>query len=188
VAERIDPAANVYARAFHEAAIDAGKVAEVDRDLRAFTEALAENVHVLRALINPELPSAAKKRIISQMMEGAEPVARNGLLLLVDNRRTSLFHDLQIAYSDLAAVDEKILDVDVVTAVALDDQELSELESRISAALGLKARVRAEVDPDIIGGLVLRARGVLLDASIRRRLHELRRNLVHTPLPVGSQA
>jgi len=48
--------------------------------------------------------------------------------------------------------------------------------------------VVATVDPEIIGGLVLKARGVLLDASIRRRLEDIRRALIRTPLPVGSEA
>ena len=72
---------------------------------------------VLRALVNPELPAEAKKRIISRMMDSAEPIARNGLLVLVDNRRVELLHDLQVAYAALAAVDEKILDIEVTTAV-----------------------------------------------------------------------
>ena len=125
MAERIDPAANVYARALHGAAVDAGRVAEVDANLRQFSEALASNVPVLRALINPELPAEAKKRIISRMMDSAEPIARNGLLLLVDNRRLELLHDLQVAYAALAAVDEKILDIEVTTAIALDDARTS---------------------------------------------------------------
>ena len=72
MAERIDPAANVYARALHGAAMDGGRVSEVDASLRQFTEALASNVPLLRALINPELPAEAKKRIITKMMEGSE--------------------------------------------------------------------------------------------------------------------
>jgi F-type H+-transporting ATPase subunit delta len=160
----------------------------VDEDLRSFIKAMEENPAVLHALMNPELPSEAKKRVISQIMEGAEATARNGLLVLVDKRRLELLHDFQIAYSQLAAVDEKILDIEVTTAVALSDDELSTLEKRISDAVGQTARVSASVDPDIIGGLVLRARGVLLDASVRRRLTELRRTLVHTTLPVGSEA
>ena len=98
---------------------------------------------VLRALVNPELPADAKKRIITRMMDSAEPIARNGLLLLVDNRRVELLHDLQVAYAALAAVDEKILDIEVTTAVAFDDAERSEIERRISAAVGQTARVTA---------------------------------------------
>lgn len=188
MAERIDPAATVYARALHGAAVDAGHVGEVDADLKRFTAAMEENPGLHRALINPELPAVAKKRIITEVMEGADPVARNGLLVLVDKRRIELLHDLQIAFAALAAVDEQIFDIEVTTAIPLDDREREEIEKRISVAVGQTARVSATVDPDIIGGLVLRARGVLLDASVKRRLEELRRTLVHTPLPVGSEA
>ena len=63
-----------------------------------------------------------------------------------------------------------------------------QLQQRIEQATGLQARLEAQVDPAIIGGLVLRARGVLLDASVRRELDEIHRALITTPLPVGSEA
>jgi F-type H+-transporting ATPase subunit delta len=78
--------------------------------------------------------------------------------------------------------------VQVTTAVALDRKELDALEARISAAVGRRAQLTASVDPALIGGLVLRARNVLVDASVKRRLEELRRALIRTPLPVGSEA
>jgi F-type H+-transporting ATPase subunit delta len=88
----------------------------------------------------------------------------------------------------MAAVRERIIDVDVTTAVPLTQEQLSAIEQRIGDATGLRARVNPEVDDAIIGGLVLRARGVLLDASVQRRLAELRRLLENAPLTVGSEA
>ena len=183
--ERIEPGARVYAEALYEAAVDAGKVAEVDRDLTAFVEAIAQNRLLLGALANPKLPRHAKHGIVTKLMEGAEPLARNAILVLLDKGRLGFLHDMQQAYSQLAAVKEQILDVEVTTAVPLEKAQLSALEERIGEAIGGRARVTAQVDEQIIGGLVLRARGVLLDASVRRRLEELRRALVSTPIAVG---
>jgi F-type H+-transporting ATPase subunit delta len=76
----------------------------------------------------------------------------------------------------------------VTTAVSLDSAQTERIEQRIEKATGLKARIDARVDPAIIGGLVLRARGVLLDASVKRELDEIHRALINTPLPVGSEA
>ena len=156
MAERIDPAANVYARALHGAAVDAGRVAEVDANLRQFNEALASNVLLLRALINPELPADAKKRIISQMMDGcradrpqrpaapgrqppagaaARPPGRLQRRWRRSTRRSSTSRS--------------------PPRLPLNDSERAELERRISGAVGQTARVQASVDPDIIGGLVL---------------------------------
>jgi F-type H+-transporting ATPase subunit delta len=186
--ERVDPGARVYARALYEAAGEVGRVAQVDRDLHSLMEALAGNPVVLRALVNPELPREAKRRILAKLMEDADPLARNALLVMVDNGRLPLLYDMQLGYAELAAREERILTVEVTTAVPLEQRQLDGLAKRISEAVGQDARVTATVDESILGGLVLRARGVLLDASVRHRLDELRRTLVNTPLPVGSEA
>jgi F-type H+-transporting ATPase subunit delta len=183
--ERIEPGARVYAEALYEAAGEAGRVTEVDRDLTAFVNGIAQNRLMLGALANPRLPRHAKQGIVVKLMEGAEPLARNAVLVLLDKGRLAFLHDVQVAYSEMAAAKELILDVEVTTAVPLQKKQVSSLEERIGEAIGGRARVTAQVDDEIIGGLVLRARGVLLDASVRRRLEELRRALVNTPLAVG---
>jgi F-type H+-transporting ATPase subunit delta len=188
MADRVDPAANVYASALHQAARDGGRVREVDRDLRQVLDTLGEHRAVLRALVNPGLPREGKQRILVKLLEGAEPLARNAVLVLAEHGRLSLLVDLQQAYGELAADDDQILPVTVTTAVELSKKELDALAERISAAVGRTAEITATVDPDLIGGLVLRARNVLVDASIRRRLEELRRAMIRTPLPVGSEA
>ena len=188
MAERVDPGARVYANALHGAAAEADRVAGVDRDLAELTQALAESRPLRRALFNPELPHAAKHRIVTRLLDQSDELLRNALLVMIDNGRLALLPDLQVAYAELAAEEERILDVDVTTAVPLDKAEVEALEKRVADALGMDARVHARVDPAIIGGLVLQARGVLLDASVRRRLQELRRTLISTPLPIGSEA
>jgi F-type H+-transporting ATPase subunit delta len=188
VADRIDPAGRVYAAALHAAAAEAGRVHEVDRDLRALVEALYKSRPLLQALLNPAVPRDAKHRIVSHLMEAAEPLARNALLVLVDNGRLPLVADVAAAHAERVAADERILTVEVTTAVELPDDQLAGLRDRVTAAAGGDAKVVARVDPSIIGGLVIGARGVRVDASVRRRLEDLRRALVRTPLPVGSEA
>jgi F-type H+-transporting ATPase subunit delta len=188
MADRVDPAARVYANALHRAAREAGRAGDVDRDLAALISTLGENTVVLRALVNPALPREGKHRILVRLLEGADPLARNAVLVLAEHGRLSLLVDLQTAYAEMAADDEQILPVEVTTAVALEQKELDALQERISAAVGKRAELTARVDPALIGGLVLRARNVLVDASVKRRLEELRRALIRTPLPVGSEA
>ena len=188
MADRVDPAAHVYATALHQAARDGGRVREVDRDLRALISALGDQPVVLRSLVNPGLPREAKHRVLGRLLEGAEPLARNAVLVLSEHGRLALLVDLQRAYSDLAAADDQILPVTVTTAIELSKKEPDALGKRISDAVGRTAEITANVDPDLIGGLVLRARDVLVDASVRRRLEELRRTMIRTPLPAGSEA
>jgi F-type H+-transporting ATPase subunit delta len=188
VAQRIDPAARVYAEALYGAARDAGRTREVDRDFRSLLEELAGNRLLLQALANPAIPRDAKKRVVTQLLQESELLLRNGALVLTNHGRVSLLADLATAYAELVAAEDRILTVEVTTAVALDDAQVDDLRERVSAAVGHEANVVATVDPEIIGGLVLKARGVLLDASIRRRLEDIRQALIRTPLPVGSEA
>lgn len=188
MADRVDPAGRVYASALHQAAGDAGKVHDVDRDLDGLISALGENEILLRALVNPALPREAKRRILARVLDQADPLTRNAVLVLADHGRLELLVDMQTAYAELAAEDEQILTVEITTAVELAKTDLDALTKRITEAVGRRAQVTATVDPTLIGGLVLRARNVLVDASVKRRLEELRRTLIRTPLPVGSEA
>jgi F-type H+-transporting ATPase subunit delta len=188
LADLIEAGGRVYAEALFRAAVDAGRVAEVDRDLSDFFAALAADRAVLGSLLNPRLPQDAKKRVVATLLRDSDPLVRNAMLVLVDNGRLNLLHDVSVAFSELAAEQERILDIEVTTAVPLDEDQTERLSERIQAATGLQARLEPRVDPDIIGGLVLRARGVLLDASVRRELDEIHRALITTPLPVGSEA
>ena len=162
---------------------------EVDRDLTALVATLGESpVGAARAgqpgpagRGQAPHPRAPARRAPSRWPE-------TPCWVLVDHGRLPLLVDLQVAYAELAADDEQILPVEVTTAVALEQKELDALEERISAAVGRRAQLTASVDPALIGGLVLRARNVLVDASVKRRLEELRRALIRTPLPVGSEA
>jgi F-type H+-transporting ATPase subunit delta len=188
VADLIDSGGRVYAEALFRAASEAGRVREVDRDLSDFLSTLVGDRAALTALMNPGLPPDAKKRVVATMVRDADPLVRNFLLVLVDNGRLNLLHDISVSFSALAAEQERILDIEVTTAVPLDDAQSGRLAERIQTATGLRARLERKVDPDLLGGLVLRARGVLLDASVRRELDEIHRAMITTPLAVGSDA
>jgi F-type H+-transporting ATPase subunit delta len=188
VAELIEAGGRVYAQALFRAAGEAGRMAEVDRDLSEFVASLAADRSVLGSLLNPRLPAESKKRIVAALLKDADPLVRNTVLVLVENGRLALLHDVSVAFAELAAEQERILDIEVTTAIALDAEQTERLSQRIESATGLQARLAPKVDPGIIGGLVLRARGVLLDASVRRELDEIHRAMITTPLPVGSDA
>ena len=188
MAELIDHGGRVYAEALFRAAEEAGRVPAVDADLRDFMESLASDRAALGSLLNPRLPHESKRRIVAALLKDADPLVRNAMLVLVDNGRLALLHDVSVAYAELAAEQERILDIEVTTAVELGAAQVQQLQQSIEQATGLSARLEAKIDPAIIGGIVLRARGVLLDASVRRELDEIHRALITTPLPVGSEA
>jgi F-type H+-transporting ATPase subunit delta len=187
LADLVDARGRVYAEALFRAAESAGRVREVDADLNEFVAALVGDRAALQSLLNPRLPLEAKKRIIASLLKDADQLVRNSMLVLAEKGRLGLLHDVSVAFAELAAEQERILDLEVTTAVELDPEQAQRLSERIQSATGLQARLETRIDPGIIGGLVLRARGVLLDASIRRELDEIHHALVTTPLSVGSE-
>ena len=132
MADRVDPAGRVYATALYQAAADAGKVREVDSDLEGLISTLGENEILLRALVNPALPREAKARVLTRVLDQAEPLARNAVLVLAHHGRLELLVDLQTAYAELAAEDEQILTIEVTTAIELRKADLDALTKRIS--------------------------------------------------------
>src|SRR3954468_18477950 len=107
MAERIEPGARVYAQALYEAAVDAGRVEQVDQDLQQLMATLAESPSALRTMLNPQLPDEARQRIVASLMADADPLARNGVMVLIEKGRLALIHDLQLAFRELAAVEER---------------------------------------------------------------------------------
>jgi F-type H+-transporting ATPase subunit delta len=187
VTELIESGARVYAQALYQAADEAGRVEVVNHELEEFLEALASSRQLAGALLNPTFPRDAKERVAAKMLADGDPLVRNAVLVLIDHGRMSLLPDVHAAFSEMAAVRERVLDVDVTTAVDIGEDLLRRIQERIGDATGLRVRANPHVDPQIIGGLVLRARGVLLDASVRRRLDELHIALAGAPLvaPAG---
>jgi F-type H+-transporting ATPase subunit delta len=188
MAERIERSALVYARALHEAALEAGKVSQVNTELSELAASFERDDHVLRALLNPSLPQEAKHRIVLSVLRDADPLTRNAVLVMLDNGRVPLIADVAVALSEMAMEDEHVLKVEMTTAIEIDADRVERIGNEISAATGLRTQIEALVDPNIIGGLVLRARDVLLDASVKRELDDIHRVLITTPLPVGSEA
>jgi F-type H+-transporting ATPase subunit delta len=73
--------------------------------------------------------------------------------------------------------ENQLLPVDITSAIALDEETTENLGRTIGERAGRKVRLAAHVDPDILGGIVLRVGNSILDASIRNRLEQLRRQV-----------
>jgi len=80
----------------------------------------------------------------------------------------------------LVAADARILDVELTTATELSDQEFGRILGQIESASGRKVQASRKVDPDLIGGIVLQAGSMRLDASVRGRLERLRHDLTRS--------
>jgi F-type H+-transporting ATPase subunit delta len=183
-----DAAVTPYANALFEAADKEGSLERVHRDLGAFTEAVATSRDLSRALFNPSFPAHAKSLIVAKLTQGGEPLVGKALQVLLKNGRLGLLPDLQEAYDERYRARERSLAVRLTTAVAIDERQAESLRKQLEKATGQSVTLQRTVDAAIIGGVVLRVRDLLVDASVRRRLDALRRTLSKSKLPFGGEA
>ena len=146
-------------------------------ELADFVESSREIPELRELLRNPLLDRRVKAAALEELVGGDEDVLRNFLVLLVEKGRAAELDEIAREFERLAAAEEGVLDVELTTAVELSDREAQDVIKQIEKASGRKVEATRSVDPDLIGGLVLQAGSMRLDASVRGRLNRLRREM-----------
>ena len=167
----------MYARALFEAARDEDRLEPVREELGDFVEAQRQVPELRGLLRNPQLDHRAKAAALEELLGGEEKLVRNFLLLLTEKNRAGEIEEIAREFDRLVAQEEGILDVELTTAVELSEQEARDVIDQIEKASGRKVEATQRVDADLIGGLVLQAGSLRLDASVRGRLDRLRQEL-----------
>ena len=167
----------VYARALYAAAREENRIEAVREELGDFVEAQRQVPELRDLLRNPQLDQRIKASVLEELLGGEEELVRNFLLVLAEKNRAGEAEEIVREFERLVARAEGILDVEVTTAVELSDQEARDVIEQIEKASGRKVEATHNVDPDLIGGIVLQAGSLRLDASVRGRLNRLRREL-----------
>ena len=169
--------ARVYAQALLDAAREAGVVEPVRRELGDFVAALAASASLRDVLADPQVDTAAKRRVLAEITRGGQPLLANALLLMLERGRLAALPELHQAYDALAAVEEGVVEVEVVSATALAPESEKKIAARVQQATGRRVELTPRVDPGILGGLVLRIGDVIVDGSVKARIRQLRRRL-----------
>jgi len=137
------------------------------------------DVPELRAVLrNPQLEARTKVAVLDDLLGGSDELVRNFLRLVAEKGRIGQIEDIAREFDRLMAVEERRLDVELTTARALSDDEARDLLKQIEAASGRKVEATRTVDPNLIGGFVLQAGSLRVDASVCGRLEGLRHELV----------
>ena len=169
--------ARTYARALFDTAKEHGKLDEIREELDSFVATIRE-VPELQALIrNPELDPPAKAEALAAVLQGADEILRNFARLVAEKGRAPLLEEIAREYGALVAAEEHILNVELTTAFELSDGEANAIIKQIEEASGQRVEAERTVDPDLIGGVVLKVGSLEVDSSVRGRLERLRREL-----------
>jgi F-type H+-transporting ATPase subunit delta len=169
--------ARVYAEALFETAREKGKLDEIREQLGEFADALDENRELATFFFSPYFSSTEKREGIAKAVTGAEPETVNFLELLAEKHRMPAIFRIRRVYDDLWAKENRQLDVNLTSAVELDPAIAKQVGDEVSKQTDRKVELTSTVDPDILGGLVLRVGNMVLDTSLKSRLERLRREI-----------
>jgi F-type H+-transporting ATPase subunit delta len=173
----MDELAEVYARSLFEVALEQGKLDELREQLGQFADALDQNRELAVFFFSPYFSTAEKQDALGHLLEGADESFLNFLKLLIENHRMPVIFRTRQRFERHWEDENRMLPVDITSAIALDAATTESLGRRIGERAGRKVKLAAHVDPDILGGIVLRVGNSILDASIRNRLEQLRRQV-----------
>ena len=149
------------------------------REVQQLREAVDSNEELRSFLLNPEIESDVKADVLTRVAQGADKQVVNFLRLLAEKGRAGELPQIVDELDTLVAVEQRILDVELTTATELSDEDFDRILGRIEDASGRKVQATRKVDADLIGGIVLQAGSMRLDASVRGRLERLRHDLTH---------
>jgi ATP synthase F1 delta subunit len=169
--------AAVYARSLFEVAKEQDKLDTIREQLGAFADALNDTRELQVFFFSPYFSTTEKQDGLDRAVSDADPTLVNFLKLLIENHRTPVIFRVRRAFDELWLQENKRLPVQVTSAVALDTATVTLIGDRIAEQTGQKIDITSTVDSDILGGLVVRVGNSILDASIRNRLEQLRKQV-----------
>ncbi len=169
--------AEVYARALFEVATERNALDEVHDQLAQFADALSENRSLMQFFFSPYFSTEEKKGALERAIEGGNPEFVNFLEALIERHRMPVIFRIRGRYDHMWEEARKLLPVEVTSAIELDEEIVKSIGERVGEQTGRKVELSSRVDPEILGGLVLRVGNLILDASIVNRLEQLRKQV-----------
>jgi ATP synthase F1 delta subunit len=169
--------AEVYARALFQVAKEHDALDTVRDQIKAFADALNQDRELAIFFFSPYFSTEEKKDGLHRAVVGAEPIFMNFLEALLERHRMPAIFRISARYEELWDEENQLLAVEVTSAIELDESIIKSIGDRIGEQAGRKIQLSSQVDPDILGGIVLRVGNFILDASIRNRLNQLRKQV-----------
>jgi F-type H+-transporting ATPase subunit delta len=169
--------ATVYARSLFEVAKEQDKLDLVRDQLGEFVDALGESRELQVFFFSPYFSTQEKEDGLDRAVTDADPVVLNFLKLLIEKHRMPAIFRVRANYDAMWEEENKLLPVQITSAVELDESIVKQLGDRISEQTGRKVELSSRVEPDILGGIVIQVGNSVLDASVRNRLEQLRRQV-----------
>ncbi len=164
-----------YAKALMDIAKENGVVDQVGNEVAGLLAVLNDSAELTQFLGNPLIEPEAKKGALRQIAEGkVNPAVLSVLLLLVDRNRIMYLDGVLEQYQVLLRELKQTVLADVVSAVALSEEQTATIRERVAALSGAQnVELSVQIDPDLLGGLIVKVGSQVIDASLRGQLRRI---------------
>ncbi|MGM0602175.1 MAG: ATP synthase F1 subunit delta [Bacillota bacterium] len=172
-----------YSRAFFSLGKEKGKLTKFQENLKSFWETVEGNEDLKEVLFHKRILPEDKKSIIEKIFKDEiEKEVLDFVFILIDKRREYSFKSIYKEFNKLVDKEEKILHVEVSTAVEMNQKSREKLKTKLDKILDYTVIINNRVNPDIIGGMVMKIEDYIIDGSIRYHLNNLQQNLKNIPV------
>lgn len=164
-----------YATALFELADEQKQLDQVADDLAQLRAMIGTSEDLRRMIRSPIIARAQQGAAIQAVMEqaGLSELTRRFVGVVCANGRLFAVDDMARAYRAILANRRGELTAEVTSAVALTDEQVNSLTDKLRAAMGSNISIEAKVDPDILGGLIVKVGSRMVDSSLRTKLQKL---------------
>lgn len=165
-----------YATALFELAKDNRAIDAVLGDLDRLDSLIADNPDLSRLVRSPIFTAEEQSRAINAILAKAEisGIAANFVNIVVQNRRLFALREMVRAYRGLVARDKGEVRAEVIAAERLSDTQLAAINDTLKSATGKDVIIDVQIDPSIIGGLIVKLGSRMVDTSLRTKLNSLK--------------
>ena len=167
-------AANRYAGALFEIARMTHKDEEIEAELEASSSALKSSPELEKFLTNPQLSNEQKRSLLMRIYQERNheiyEVLLNFFMILFEKQRFHLIHEIAVAFKRIADEAQGQGAAEISTAVPLDAHSEAVIVSQLERIAGYKITVKKEVDPALIGGVMIRVKNKVFDGSVKHKI------------------
>jgi F-type H+-transporting ATPase subunit delta len=169
-------AAGRYATALFDLAFESGALERVEADLEALAAAILASADLRAMLKSPVYDADAKARAIAAIADkaGAAPLTKNFLGVVAKNRRLFALEGVIAAFRERLAAHRGEVSAEAVSAAPLNTDQTKRLRGEIERVVGKAVNLTVKVDPELLGGMVVKVGSTMIDSSLKTKLNRLK--------------
>ncbi|MEK7813973.1 MAG: ATP synthase F1 subunit delta [Candidatus Desantisbacteria bacterium] len=169
-----------YAQAFFDIAKEDEQIDEYGQELTIVSDALSMNPEFFRLIRHPAMTDVQKKELLKQILTACSlsKPTHEFLMVLERRKRMNLIQKIADSYLQMADNQKNIITVIVTSAIPLSSTQQDALRNKLSQMISSVIKLKMQVEPEIIGGLIIRLKDRVIDGSVRGRLERLKAGIV----------